>query len=59
MKYYYGTFVVFDRGVFLLRVFGYGFQLKRAEGHRPLFSERYGYRKAYYFAGLRLQFFKP
>jgi hypothetical protein len=44
---------------FVVRVFGYGLHVKRAKGYVPLFSERYGYRRAYYFAGLRLEFLRP
>ena len=41
-----------------LTVLGYQIHIKRAKGHLPLFSERYGYQKAHYFAGLRFVFRK-
>lgn len=45
---------------FWLRPFGgCGIHVKLSKGHIPLFSERYGYKKAYYFAGLRIEFLGP
>ncbi|MGL5117550.1 MAG: hypothetical protein ACRC7C_19735 [Beijerinckiaceae bacterium] len=44
---------------FSFRVLGYGLHVKLAKGHLPLFSERYGYRHAWYFAGLRIEVLKP
>ena len=34
------------------RVLGWGLSIEPLRGHRPLFSERYGYRKAWHVAGL-------
>lgn len=44
---------------FWFRVRGYGLHVKAAKGHEPLFSERYGYTKAWYFAGLRFEYLMP
>lgn len=44
---------------FWFRVLGYGLHVKLSSGHIPLFSERYGYRKAWYFARLRIEVLKP
>jgi hypothetical protein len=41
---------------FWFRIFGVGLHVKLAKHHVPLFSERNGFRKAYYFAGLRFEF---
>jgi hypothetical protein len=41
---------------FWVRVLGFGVHVKLAKGHVPLFSERNGFRKALYFAGLRFEF---
>ncbi len=41
--------------VIWFRFYGYGLHVKLAKGHRKLFSERNGYRKAYYFCGLRFE----
>lgn len=43
----------------VLRLFGYGFYIQESKNYQPLFSERQGYRKAYYFLGLRLEILKP
>ncbi len=40
---------------FWFRVFGYGLHVKLRAGHVPLFSERYGYRRAYYVGPLRIE----
>jgi hypothetical protein len=42
-----------------VRICGYGLHIKLAKGHRPLFSERYGHRKALYLFGLRFEVLKP
>jgi len=39
---------------FWFRIRGYGLHVSLAKGHQPLFSERYGYTKAWYVAGLRI-----
>jgi hypothetical protein len=44
---------------FWFRIKGHGLHVKLAKGHEPLFSERYGYRRAWYFAGLRFEGLKP
>lgn len=44
---------------FWFRIFGWGLHVKLARGHEPLFSERYGLRKVWYFAGLRFLFLRP
>lgn len=44
---------------FFFRICGYGLHVKSAKGHRPLFSERHGYTKAWYFLGLRFEILKP
>ncbi len=49
----------FFRWGFWVRIFGYGLYVKPSRGCEPLFSERYGFRKAWYFAGLRWEILKP
>ena len=44
---------------FCFRVFGYGLHVLDATGYEPLFSERYGFKKAYYFFGLRFEVLEP
>ncbi len=39
------TFVVSKEGLYFFRVFGWGLWLADKREHRPLFSERNGYRK--------------
>lgn len=46
---------MFWRRGFWFRVFGWGLHVKLARGHVPLFSEHYGYRRAWYVAGLRIE----
>lgn len=41
------------------KVLGYGLHFKPAKGHVPLFSERYGYRKCFYFGPVRVMVLKP
>lgn len=41
------------------RVFGYGLHIKLKRGHVPLFSERYGFRKALYLGPFRVEVLKP
>lgn len=41
------------------RVAGYGLHFKPSNGHEPLFSERYGYTKAFYFGPVRVELLKP
>lgn len=53
------THLFFFRWGVVFRVRGYGLHIKLARGHVKLFSERYGYRKAYYLAGLRLEVLTP
>ncbi len=53
------TFLCLRGRGFWFRVFGYGLHINLAKHHLPLFSERYGYRKAWYFAGLRVEVLKP
>lgn len=51
---------MFNNGYgFWFRVFGYGVEIKTAKNHIKLYSERNGYRKAYYMFGLRFEFLKP
>ena len=40
---------------FWFRIYGRGLHVKLAKGHEPLFSERYGYSKAWYIFGLRIE----
>jgi hypothetical protein len=49
---------VWPRG-FWFRLFGYGPHVKARAGHVPLFSERYGYRKALYIGPLRIEWLRP
>jgi hypothetical protein len=51
-------FCAWSRG-FWFRLFGYGIHTKIAKGHQPLFSERYGLRKAVYLFGLRFELLRP
>jgi hypothetical protein len=47
---------------FCFRVKNFGIHVmhvKSMSDYHPLFSERYGYRKAYYFFGWRFEFVKP
>ena len=44
---------------FWFRVYGYGLHIKLRAGHVPLFSERYGYRKAHYIGPLRIEVLRP
>jgi hypothetical protein len=50
---------MFWRWGFCFRILGYGLHVKPPKGHEPLFSERNGLRKAYYFAGMRFEFLRP
>jgi hypothetical protein len=34
------------------RVWGYGLSIQSLQGHQPLFTERYGYRRAWHRFGL-------
>ena len=43
---------------FWFRVFGHGLIVTLADVYRP-FSERHGYTKAFYFAGLRVAVLRP
>ncbi|CAB5212482.1 hypothetical protein UFOVP194_20 [uncultured Caudovirales phage] len=52
-------FYIDKDGYFYFRILGYGLHIKPSKNHVKLFSERYGYKKAYYFAGLRFEFLKP
>lgn len=45
-------------GTWWFRISGYGLVLK-ASWNRPLFSERNGHKKYYYFVGWRIGFLKP
>ena len=49
----------FCRWCFWFRIFGYGLHIKLAKGHRPLFSERFGHRKAHYLLGLLVEVLRP
>ncbi|MCR4319778.1 MAG: hypothetical protein NUV74_05505 [Candidatus Brocadiaceae bacterium] len=40
---------------FWFRIYGRGLHVKISNGHQPLFSERYGYRKCFYLFGLRFE----
>lgn len=51
--------VHFWRRGFWFRIYGYGLHVKLSKDHVKLFGERYGYRKAWYFAGLRFEFLRP
>ena len=44
---------------FWFRVFGFGLHIKLRAGHVPLFSERYGYRRAVYIGPLRIEGLRP
>jgi hypothetical protein len=48
-----------EERTFWFKVFGYGLHFKPSRGHVPLFSERYGYRKAFYFGPLRVMVLTP
>lgn len=39
-----------------VRLFGIGIHVQTSKGHVPLFSERAGHVKGWYFCGLRFQF---
>jgi hypothetical protein len=52
------SFYCWRRG-FWFRIYGYGLCVKLRDGHVPLFSERYGYRKAHYFGPLRIEGLRP
>lgn len=49
---------IWSRG-FWVRVLGYGPHVMVARNHVKLFSESAGYRKAWYFAGLRFSWLTP
>ncbi len=53
------THIHFFRWGFWFRVAGYGLHIQSSKGISPLFSERYGHRKAWYFGGLRFEALKP
>lgn len=48
------TYVVVHAGGFYFRVFGYGLTVMRWANHRPLFSERYGYRRFLYIGPFKI-----
>lgn len=50
---------LFDWPYVWFRVCGYGLHFKPAKGHQPLFSERYGYTKAWYLGPVRIALLKP
>ncbi len=50
------TFLIFHDGGFYLRIRGYGMSVVKANGYKPLFSERMGLRKAHYIFGYRIEF---
>ena len=50
--------MAWDEG-FWFRIFGYGLHVKLSKNHNPLFSERNGYRKAWYLLGLKWEILKP
>lgn len=51
------TCLVLGRRDGFFRIFGYG--LRYGVDHRPLFSERYGYRRVYRIGRLAFQVLKP
>ena len=42
-----------------IRVRGYGLFVRPSKGYVPVFSERYGYKRAYYLLGLRIEVLRP
>lgn len=54
-----GVGFAYMRWVIYGRLFGYGLHLSDKKREDALFSERNGYRKAYYFFGLRLEPLRP